>query len=234
MKTFWRSFRKEKETQLVERGECYFDECSILNKHIMCFKNESRLINYQASEIIKYKNIEELIASNSDINVIIRSVISTEIISYIYENYRDHFVNITADKNSLQYTVQVIEKSNLIRLFSDISAINDTEILLDDSIGFRYINEYKESGVVKYKCMSLHLGDGNQILNGEPISMMSNFKSLLDIFDKNTNEVTDIFLVNDQFVKTINKNNIVGYKDILKCILGDNNLKDYIKFDKIF
>jgi len=234
-KSFLNGFKTNKTVKKMERKECYFDECSILNKHIMSFKHEAKLIDYNSKSITSYNNMEELINSdNSDINIIIRSVMSNEIISYIYENYNNHFISINAIGDSLQYSVKVIEKSNLIRLFSDGKEVDATEKLLNDSIGFRYINEYTESGVVKYKCMSLHLDANVQILNGDPINMMSNFKSLLNIFDKNTTEVTDIFLVNEQFIKTMNKDNIIGYDEILKCVLGDKTLEEYIKFEKIF
>jgi len=213
---------------------CFTTECSVAGYHIINLLKEIKLVNFKDKVVESYPTLLEIFEKYPELKSVYHSVLIQNILSYLIEKYPNNFVYIEEfDKNPLVIKVHLFNKD----VFEKIFVIPEHRQKLENDAIISITYAGKEQNTYIFGIKVLNETDMS-IMPADVIRTLSNFKSILDIVNADINDSTkeiNFYLLNESFNKLLKQriNNYQNNDDIIKTILGDKDLDEFIIYNKI-
>lgn len=233
-------FRKKSEKNLerAPREDCYLDQCSILGNDIISLSHKLIHIDYNKKCKQEYASFDALLQDNLHYDSIIDKAFTKSIGKYIFKKYPNSLIHLERiDKNKFSYKCNIISVDSFIKIFTDASIRESIEEMFKDSLGIRYTGSTKLYSESLQHYIGTTLRYENKFVEHDKmIQFYSNFNILLKMLNKESSDVFDMYIINEQFIQYVEESldmTDLECREIFDVVVGDSELESFVCFNEI-
>jgi len=223
-------FKKNKKAKLTE---CYISEAELLSYHIINLLKEVKVVDFKENVVNTFADFNEVFKNYDNIKTIYYSIMLQNVLKRLSEKNKNSIINVQDFKDNLM--VFKIHELNL-DIFSKLFVIPEHkekfESLKNSIIMMDYLGKEDNNHILSLKTVD----ENGQIINIDTVRTLSNFKSIIDIITKDSDNTDfSLYVLNDKFMEFVTKK-IDTYNNndaIINSILMNKNLDDFIIENKI-